>query len=101
MARRNALAKAAVAVAALAGLGYLFVRSARNVESEPYEIPRDRLQRWTLAIDPEARASGIALGLRPGRELPAALFNAVFSRIGESMSGPVPAQLPLVLQAEI
>ena len=101
MAHRSRLLKAAIAVVALAGLGFLFVRSAQHVQAEPYEIPRDRLQRWTLAIDPEARASGIVLGLRPSRELPSSLFNAVFSRIGESMSGPVPAQMPLVLQGEL
>ena len=101
MARRSGLLKTAIALVALAGLGVLFVRSAQDVQADPYEIPRDRLQRWTLAIDPEARASGIAVGLRPPRELPASLFNSVFSRIGESISAPMPAQLPLVLLAEL
>jgi hypothetical protein len=86
---------------AVAGLGVLFVRSAQNVRAEPFEVPRDRLERWTLAVEPAPSPSGVLLALRPQRELASALFNAVFSRTGESMSGPVPAQMPLVLQSEL
>lgn len=91
--------KVVVGLAALGALGALFVRSAQNVRSEPYEVARDRLARWTLAID--SGSSGVLLALRPQRELAAALFNQVFSRSGESMNGPVPAEMPLVLQSEL
>ena len=40
------------------------------------------------------------LGLQPGKETAAILFGQVFSRSGESLSGPVPAAMPLVLQSE-
>jgi hypothetical protein len=95
------LVKVAVGVVALGILGVLFVRSAQNVRAEPYDVPRDRLQQWTLALEPASAASGVLLALRPQRELASSLFNDVFSRTGESMSGPVPAEMPLVLQTEL
>jgi len=97
---KRALIKIIVAVALLGGLGVLFVRSARSVRSEPYEIARTRLSGWTLAIDPSPNPSGVLLGLQPDKETAAMLFGQVFSRTGESLSGPVPAAIPLVLQSE-
>ena len=96
----RALIKITIAVIVLGGLGVLFVRSARSVRSEPYEIARTRLSGWTLAIDPSPNASGVALGLQPDKETAAMLFSQIFSRSGESLSGPVPAAIPLVLQSE-
>jgi hypothetical protein len=100
VARRTGWIKVAVGVIALGVLGVLFVRSARNVLAEPYEVARDRLGRWTLAIDPGSNASGIVLALRPQPELASALFSQAFRRSGESLSGPAPAAMPLVLQSE-
>jgi hypothetical protein len=94
------LIKVALAVAALGALGWLFVRSASDVRSEPYEIARARLSGWTLAIDPAPETSGILLGLQPDKMTAATLFSQVFARTGESLSGPVPAAIPLVLQRE-
>jgi hypothetical protein len=99
--RRSALIKAVVGLAALAALGVFFVRSARTVLAEPYEVPKDHLAPWTLAIEPASSPSGILLSLRPPRELAAVLFKQVFSRTGESLSSPVPAAMPLVLQSEV
>jgi hypothetical protein len=97
---KRVLVKAAIMLVLLGGLGFLFVRSAQNVRSEPYEIGRGRLSGWTLAIDPSPNASGVLLGLRPDMETAAILFSQVFSRTGESLSGPVPAAIPLLLQSE-
>jgi hypothetical protein len=94
------LIKIGVALAVVGGLGWLFVRSAQNVRSEPYEIARARLSGWTLAIDPAPETSGVVLGLQPDKTTAATLFNQVFSRTGESLSGPVPASIPLILQRE-
>jgi len=99
--RRTWLIKTAVAVVALGVLGVLFVRSARSVRAEPYEVARDRLARWTLAIEPAPNATGVVLSLQPQRELAPALFNQVFARSGESLNSPVPAAMPLVLQSEV
>lgn len=100
MVRRSVIIKVVAGLAAMGTLGVLFVRSAQNVRSEPYEVARDRLARWTLTIERASSSSGAVLALRPQRELAAGLFNQVFSRSGESMNGPVPAEMPLVLQGE-
>ena len=101
VARRTALIKVAVGLVALGGLAILFVRSAQNTRAEPYTVARDRLARWTLALEPASSPSGMLLSLRPQRELASALFNQVFSRSGESLSAPVPAAMPLVLHSEL
>ncbi len=97
---KRALIKGVIIIALLGGLGFLFVRSAQNVRSEPYEIARGRLAGWKLGLDPSPGQSGVLLGLQPDKETAAILFSQVFSRTGESLSGPVPAQIPLVLQNE-
>jgi hypothetical protein len=97
---KRALIKMAIIVAAVGGFAWLFVHSVMNVRSEPYEVARSRFAGWTLAVDPSPNASGVLLGLQPGKETAAILFGQVFSRSGESLSGPVPAAMPLVLQSE-
>jgi hypothetical protein len=92
--------KAAIIVGVLAGFGWLFVRTARDVRSEPYEIASSRLAGWTLAIDQAPNGSGVLLGLQPDKQTAAMLFGQVFSRTGETLSGPVPAAIPIVLQNE-
>jgi hypothetical protein len=95
------LIKAAVGVAALGVVGVLFVRSARSVRAEPFEVSRESLGRWTLAIEPASSPSGVVLGLRPQQALAAALFHDLFARTGESLNGPVPPALPLILQSDL
>jgi hypothetical protein len=97
---KRALIKMAIIVAAVGGFAWLFVHSVVNVRSEPYEVARSRFAGWTLAVDPSPNASRVLLGLQPGKETAAILFGQVFSRSGESLSGPVPAAMPLVLQSE-
>ena len=101
MARRSGLIKAAIGLVAIAVLGVLFVRSARSVRAEPFAVSRGQLAGWRLAIEPPTSSSGVLLGLQPQRELPSALFNDVFARSGESLSGPVPPAIPLILQNEL
>ena len=97
---KRPLVKIPIMLAVLGAAGWLFVRSARSVRSEPYEIARARLSGWTLAVESAPNASGVLLGLQPDKETAAMLFSQVFSRTGESLSGPVPAAIPLVLQSE-
>ena len=99
--RQSVLIKVVVGVIALGVLGVLFVRSAQSTRSEPYTVTRDRLGRWTLTIDAMPARSGVVLGLRPQPELASELFNQVFLRSGESMNGPTPPAMPLVLQREL
>ena len=95
------LIKVGIALAVLAVLGVMFVRSARSVRSEPFDAPRERMTGWTLAIEPPDSPSAVLLSIQPQRELAGALFNQLFERSGESLSGPVPAAIPLVLRSEI
>ncbi len=95
------LIKLAVGLAALGVLGVLFVRSAQSTRAEPYSIPSGRLSHWTLAVDDAPASSRTLISLRPPAELMPTLFNQVFARSGETMSSPVPAALPLVLQSDI
>ena len=97
---KRVFVKLVVILAAVGVLGFLFVRSVQNTRSEPYEIARGRLAGWTLAADAAPNASGVLLGLQPDKETAAMLFGKVFARTGESLSGPVPAAIPLVLQSE-
>ena len=92
--------KVAVGLMVLGAVGVLFVRSAQNVTSEPYEVGRDRLTGWTLVVNAPPAGSGAVLALQPQRELEAGLFAQVFKRSGESLAGPAPAEMPLVLQGE-
>jgi len=97
---KRTLVKMLIIVAAVGGFAWLFVHSAQSVRSEPYEIARGKLSGWTLALDSAPNASGVLLGLRPDPQTAAVLFGQVFSRVGETLSGPVPAAMPLVLQSE-
>jgi hypothetical protein len=98
--RQSTLIKVAVGLAAVAGLGVLVVRSMRNVAAEPYTLARADLAGWTVAVDPEARESGVLLALWPPGTLAPPLFRQVFARSGISLSGPNRVAMPLVLQGE-
>ncbi len=99
--KSRGLIKLAVGLVALGGLGVLFVRSALSTRAEPYSIPSARLNHWTLAVDETPASSRTLVSLLPAPELMPSLFNQVFARSGETMSSPVPAELPLVLQSDI
>jgi hypothetical protein len=84
----------------LGALGYFFVQSARDTRAEPYEVPRGRLQGWTLTLETPLAPTDALLSLRPPSELGGALFRQLFERHAESMNGPVVPAMPLVLQDE-
>jgi hypothetical protein len=100
MARSKRLINILIALGGLAVLGFLFVRSARDSRADPYTVTRAQLQGWSLAIEPASSPSAPLLVLRPPPELTSSLFHQLFSRAMESLSMPVPAGIPLVLQAE-
>jgi hypothetical protein len=97
---KRALIKTTIIVAAVGVFAWLFIRSARSVRSEPYEMAGRRLEGWKLSIDRSPSPTGVLLGLQPDKETAAVLFGQVFARSGETLSGPVPAAMPLVLQNE-
>jgi hypothetical protein len=96
----NALIKIAVVLALLGGLGFLFVRSVINTQSEPYTVAGEHLRGWTLSLEDASSPTAPVLVLRSPTELARGLFNQVFARSGVSLSGPAVAAIPLVLQDE-
>jgi hypothetical protein len=92
--------KGVIALAVLAGLGFLFVRSVRETRSEPYTIERERLRNWSVVVEPPSSPATPMLVLRPPAELPRDLFRQVFMRAMESLNAPDIAAMPLVLQGE-
>ncbi len=98
--RRNLLVKIAVAAAVLAGLGWLFVRSARTARSAPYTLLRPQLRDWSLALESASSPTAPLLVLRPPPELAPDLFHQIFARAMETLSAPEVAGMPLLLQNE-
>lgn len=101
MARGRSIAiKILIFVAVIAGIGFLFVRSANQTRSEPYTVQRRQLANWTVSTELSIDSNGAVLALRPQPELAPALFRDVFSRMMESLTAPTPAAMPLLLQSE-
>lgn len=89
-----------IAVAALAGFLYLFLRSAQNVRSEPYVVARQHTQPWTLALEAPATPSHALVVARPPEQFGRELFGQIFSRMRESLRGAGQAGIPVILRDE-
>jgi len=100
MARSNRPLKILVALAVLAILGFLFVRSARDSRANPYTVEPGQLQGWTVALESASGPNAPLLVLNAPAELSNGLFRQVFARAMESLSMPVPAAIPLLLKGE-
>jgi hypothetical protein len=87
-------------LAALAVMGYLFYQSVQSTRSAPYTMPQSFLRGWTVAIEAASAPSAPALSLRPPTEIGSGLFRQLFERAAESMSGPRPPIVPLLLGEE-
>jgi hypothetical protein len=99
------IVKVLVALAALAVLGFLFLRSVRESRSSPYTVERSALGPWTVGLG-EAAGAGAAPGapalvLRGPQALVHDLSGQIFKRAMESTSSPSEAAIPLVLRGEI
>ncbi len=97
---RTVLIKIVLGAVAIAGLGWLFVRSAQNVQSTAYTVASSATTPWTLALEAPSSPSGALLVLRPPPAMVKDLFSQVFSRMSESLTGPTPAAMPLLLRSE-
>ena len=97
----NTFIKLAVALGAIAVLGYLFAATLTDVGSDPYDVRSADLQQWTIQADPIRDPNGSALSLLPPRELPMNLFDQVFQRTMESYTTPAAPGIPLVLHQEL
>ena len=85
----------------LAGVGYLFVRSATSTRGEPYEIQAAHMTGWSLAADSAQDAEDAAISLRPPAELPLNLFRQLFRRQMESLSTPTAPGIVLARRNEV
>ena len=94
------LVKLVIGVLVLTGLAYLFVRTASDTRSEPYQVQRQQLSGWTLALEESGGPSSPLLVLRPPQDLGGDLFRQVFTRMMESMKGSGVADVPIVLRQE-
>ena len=75
---RTVLLKVAVGATAIVVLGFLFIRSARNVQSAPYTVAASHLKPWTLAIETPTTPAGALLVLRPPQAMATDLFGQIF-----------------------
>ena len=94
------LVKIVLALALFAVFGYLFLRTAHDVRSEPYIVSRQHLQPWVLSLETTTRSTSPMLVVRPPQELASGLFSQVFQRMMESMKGTVGSGMPIVLRDE-
>jgi hypothetical protein len=98
--RSRVMFRVAMALAAIAVLGYLFVHSLETARSESYTVARAHLGKWTLVLEPAEGSSAPLLSARTGLELVSSLFRQLFQRAMESMNTPPTASIPIVLHGE-
>jgi hypothetical protein len=98
--RASLLIKIAIGLVLIAVLGLLFVRSAISTRSEPYTTRAAWLREWKVVVESPIGPNEALLSLEAPREFASDLFRQVFSRSGESLSGPSTAAIPLVLKGE-
>ncbi len=97
---KKVLIRVSVATVVLAGLGVLFVRSARDVRTAPYTVPAHQMTTWTLTLEPATEGSDSLLSLRADPMLTGGVFKQIFARAAESLSAPSMGAIPLVLNSE-
>lgn len=97
---RKVAIKVGVVLVALAGLGFLFIRSLSSTRAEPYEVPAEHLRNWALALEAAGGPREPMLVLRTRDDLVNGLFKQVFKRAMESMNPPSAAGIPLLLREE-
>ena len=94
------LPKVAVALVAIAVLGYLFVNSLESTRTEPYSVSRAQVGPWELVLEPAEGYTAPLLSVRTDTKLVADLFTQMFNRTMESINRPETASIPIVLHGE-
>ena len=97
---KRVLLRVAIALAAIAVFGYLFIHSLETTRSEPYTVARAHLGKWTLVLEPAEGPNAPLLAARTGQELVTRLFRQLFERANETMSSPATSSIPVVLHGE-
>ncbi|SVA66540.1 uncharacterized protein METZ01_LOCUS119394 [marine metagenome] len=98
--RTKTVFKLGVGAVLLVGVPWLFLKTIRSTIAEPYSIDRTTLTEWTLHIDETGAPGPAVMTLVPARSLVPQLFQQVFQRTMESLTTPVQAGMPVVLQSE-
>jgi hypothetical protein len=97
---RKFLVRAAVVLVLIAGLAYLFIKTAQDVVSEPYSVRQKHLREWTVETrDSQGPLDGVVV-LRPPHAMPAMIAQQIFLRRMEGMITPAVHAIPLVLRSE-
>jgi hypothetical protein len=91
--------KIVVAVLVLAGLAWLFVKTLRDTNSEPYVVKRDELSTWVLVAQDGLEGPAL-LALEPTAQMVGDVFRQIFTRTGQSLASPVRPSMPVVLASE-
>ncbi len=95
---RRIVVKSAVVAAALAAVGWLFVRSVLETNRGPYDVPAEGLTGWT--VDAGGPGEPGVVSLLPPAALHAELFRQLFQRTAQSLTAPGRPAVPLVLRDE-
>jgi hypothetical protein len=99
--RSRLLLKVLIALAAFAGLAFMFWRSVHSSRAQAYVVPQEHMRPWTISVEMGSQPNDAVLMLRPPSALSTDLFDQVFKRSMESMKAPETAGIPLVLQGEL
>jgi len=98
MAKRNSwVTRIAIGAVLLLVLGWLFMRSVRDVRSTPYTVRAADLRGWQVVTEGDRET---VVGLQPPSSLTADLFKQVFARNMESITSSASPQIPVVLGLE-
>ena len=98
--RQKLLLKLGIAAVAVAVFGLLFVRSLRQTTAEPYVLNQAAMTGWRLALAPPDERNVAVLSLHPPVDSVRELFQQIFHRTMQSLSGLDPPLVPLVLVTE-
>ncbi len=95
------LVKIVIGLVLVAGLGALFMRSARDARATPYTTRAADLTGWTLVSDTGSTPESAAVMLQASRDFTPRLFRQIFSRAAESLNTPNTPGIALALTQEI
>lgn len=98
---RAILVRAIVVFGVLAAAIVLFVRTADEARTAPYEIRRGDLVGWQLVVDQARGPASPVVSLAAPPELPMRLFRQIFTRAAESLNHPARPGIPLALAGEL
>jgi hypothetical protein len=98
--KKRVLIKVIVGLVILVLFGILFMQSLEDERRTAYTVPRQHLQKWTVALETPSNANDPLMVLQPVPELTSGLFRQVFARAMESLNTPASAGIPVITRGE-